>query len=84
MSAMVFLRLGGYDQAMLPMGYQDVDLTRRLAKVGESLNAHGAEETGNVLNNAMASVSKNQRRKEEVKANVANVALEHTDITWGL
>ncbi len=84
MSALVFLRLGGYDQAMLPMGYRDIDLTKRLAKLGETLSANGAEETGNVLNNVMAAVSKSQRRKEEVKAKVANVAFEHRDITWGL
>jgi hypothetical protein len=84
LSALVFLRLGGYDQAMLPMGYQDIDLTKRLARLGEPLNVNGAEETGNVLNNVMAAVSKSQRRKEEVKAKVANVALEHKKITWGL
>ncbi len=82
LSALVFLRLGGYDQAMLPMGYQDIDLTRRLAKLGETLNINGAEETGNVLNNVMAAVTKSQRRKEEVKAKVANVALERRKMKW--
>ena len=31
----------------------------------------------------MAAVSKSQRRKEEVKAKFANVALEHKKFTWG-
>ena len=77
LSALVFLRLGGYDQAMLPMGYQDVDLTIRLAKAGSSLNVHGAEETGNVLNNVLAVVAKKERRKLEIMAKVANVAPDH-------
>ena len=80
--ALVFLRLGGYDQAMLPMGYQDVDLTIRLAKVGNALNVHGAEETGNVLNNVMEVVAKKERRQQEIKANVANVAPEHKGTRW--
>ena len=67
---------------MLPMGYQDIDLTKRLAKLGETLNVNGAEETGSVLSNVMELVSKKERRKEEVKAKVANVALEHKKNRW--
>ena len=82
LSALVFLGLGGYDQAMLPMGFQDIDLTKRLVKVGNALNVHGAEETGNVLNNVMEWVRKRDRRKQEIKAKVANVAPEHKVTPW--
>ena len=58
MSALVFLGLRGYDQAMLPMGYQDVDLTKRLATVGKAIAVHSADETGNVLSNVMEEVVK--------------------------
>ena len=34
-----FLRLGGYDEDMLPMGYHDIDLMRRCQKAGGSVTS---------------------------------------------
>ena len=33
----LFLQLGGYDEAMLPMGWQDIDLLNRLAAFGQQV-----------------------------------------------
>ena len=84
MSALMFLALNGYDQAMLPMGYQDVDLTKRLSAVGKARMVYGADETGNVLNSVMEEVAKKKRRIREIEAKVSNVALEHKNTPWAL
>ena len=43
MSLAVFTYIGGYDEEMLPCGYQDRDLVLRAGRLGEAVKVLSAE-----------------------------------------
>jgi hypothetical protein len=78
----VFDTLGGYDEEFGPSGGQDVDLSRRLGKMGFHRRIESEAEVGNALWNHMEQCGKKHRRKLEVQAKVANVSEEFRTSSW--
>ena len=76
-----FKKLGGYREDFLPMGYQDVDFTKRLGKHGTHLSVSTG--VGNAILNVMEWVEKKHRRAKELQAKVANVDKDKYSIPWG-
>jgi hypothetical protein len=79
----VFDALGGYDEEFGPSGGQDVDLSRRLGKMGFHRRIESDTEVGNAIWNHLEQCGKKYRRKLEVQAKVANVSEEFRTSSWG-
>jgi len=78
----VFLALRGYDESFEPMGGQDVDLSRRLARLGPHRYVSSDQVTGNAILNDLTAVPAKQRWQRETAAKMANVAAKHRASTW--
>ena len=78
----VFRLLGGYDQEFEPMGHQDVDLSKRLRKLGQTRYIASDAAVGNAVHNHLKKVAKKERSQHERSAKVANVAPEHRGTVW--
>jgi hypothetical protein len=72
LSRALFFELGGYDETMLPMGGQDIDLLRRLKALGRTpKNLPGPEKAAiiNTFSQKMASVGRGQTNEELAQRN---------------
>jgi hypothetical protein len=76
LSARVFRMLGGYDQTLWPMGYQDIDLANRASKVGAVKLVAGSDLSGESVPNLPRDFPGGRTDKNQIQAKVANVAPE--------
>jgi hypothetical protein len=82
LGARMFAALRGYDENFEPMGAQDVDLIRRLRKLGDLRYIHSDFLTGNAVRNCLSQVTKAERWTRECAAKMANVAPSYRSSTW--
>ena len=82
LGARVFKLLGGYRQDFGPMGFQDVDLSRRLAKLGRHCRVDSDVLVGNAILNHMEDVPKRHRREREVAEKIRNVDKSKWQSSW--
>ena len=64
------------------MGYQDVDLSTRLRRLGRTRYIASDAAVGNAVHNHLKKVAKKDRSQHERSAKVANVAPEHRGTVW--
>jgi hypothetical protein len=60
----VFQALGGYDESLLPMGAQDLDLLNRIAKIREPILQLQAPEISAIQNDKLQDLSTNKDKKK--------------------
>ncbi len=73
-----FLRMGGYDEAYLPMGFQDVCLHKRVRYLGGSCRVVKDDDLGRSVPNDLENT-----KVALGPAKVANVAQKYHKLTWG-
>ncbi len=82
LSLVTFSLLGGYDQDFQPSGYQDVDLMRMAAKLGEAKRVESEEIAWTCVPNYPGGKKKKGHYEASCTAKLANVAEEHQGKTW--
>lgn len=60
MGARAFIHLRGYREDFNPMGFQDVDVSRRLSRLGQHVRFESDADVGNAFYNCLSDLSRKE------------------------